>query len=186
VPELLTGDATLAADLFNCQQRHRSVVAAVSRRPPRTQKLRITVADQGIGIRPEQLDQLFQPFTQADGSPTRQYGGSGLGLAIARGIARLMGGDAGVESEYGAGSSFWATVRLQRTTAAGAAPDRPSTNSWNVRLPAPLHGTRCWSTTSLSASRQVDAQPWGCRSTRRSTDQAVERVRPAMDMQMPC
>ena len=75
--------------------------------------LRIEVADEGIGIRPDQQAGLFQAFTQVDGSSTRKYGGSGLGLVISRRIARLMGGDTGVVSELGQGSRFWVTVRLR-------------------------------------------------------------------------
>jgi PAS domain S-box-containing protein len=76
--------------------------------------LRIEVTDQGIGLSPEQHAWLFQPFTQADGSSTRQYGGSGLGLFITRRIARLMGGDADVVSQEGLGSTFWISARLKR------------------------------------------------------------------------
>jgi PAS domain S-box-containing protein len=74
---------------------------------------RIDVEDQGIGISPEQQAMLFQAFTQADGSMTRKYGGSGLGLIISKRLANLMGGDAGVVSQEGHGSTFWATVRLK-------------------------------------------------------------------------
>jgi hypothetical protein len=74
--------------------------------------LRIEVSDQGIGISQEQQARLFQAFSQVDESSTRRYGGTGLGLVISRRIAQLMGGDAGVSSELGAGSRFWATVRL--------------------------------------------------------------------------
>ena len=74
---------------------------------------RIEVEDQGIGISPEQQAVLFQAFTQADGSMTRKYGGSGLGLVISKRLANLMGGDVGMESQEGHGSTFWATVRLK-------------------------------------------------------------------------
>jgi CheY-like chemotaxis protein len=84
--------------------------------------LRLDVCDQGIGLSPEQMTRLFTPFTQIDGSLTRKYGGSGLGLVISRRIARLMGGEVGVESEQGKGSCFWTTVRLKRgTVSKGAA-----------------------------------------------------------------
>jgi len=79
--------------------------------------VRIEVEDQGIGISPEQQAVLFQAFTQADGSMTRKYGGSGLGLIISKRLANLMGGDVGVVSHEGRGSTFWATVRLKQAKA---------------------------------------------------------------------
>ena len=78
--------------------------------------LRIEVTDQGIGISPEQQARLFRAFAQADGSMTRKYGGTGLGLIICKRIAQLMGGDAGVISAEGQGSTFWATVKLRKGT----------------------------------------------------------------------
>ncbi|MDD4882814.1 MAG: ATP-binding protein, partial [Gallionellaceae bacterium] len=65
---------------------------------------------------------LFQSFEQADSSRTRSYGGSGLGLALTRHLARLMGGEAGVESIPGQGRTFWLSVRLGRGSPAADAP----------------------------------------------------------------
>jgi two-component system sensor histidine kinase/response regulator len=73
--------------------------------------LRIEVADTGIGIPPDRLDRLFKTFSQIDASTTRHYGGTGLGLSIVKRLTELMGGQVGVRSEPGHGSTFWVTIK---------------------------------------------------------------------------
>ncbi|HEV6965697.1 ATP-binding protein, partial [Roseateles sp.] len=89
----------------------------------------IAVQDTGIGIAPERLERIFQPFAQADAAISREFGGTGLGLAITRSLARLMGGDVTVSSRPGEGSRFEACLDLPatpavRVDAAGARPER--------------------------------------------------------------
>ena len=89
-------------------------------------RLRFRVSDSGIGMTPEQLARLFQPFSQADASTTRHYGGTGLGLSITRHFCRMLGGDVEVESEPGRGSSFVICLPAEASLVATAMARQPA------------------------------------------------------------
>jgi len=96
-------------------------VSVVSRTAEHT-LTRFEVRDTGIGIAPEKIGSLFEPFVQADSSTTRHFGGTGLGLSIVRRLVEMMGGEVGAESVLGKGSSFWFTLPMKEVVTGAAAP----------------------------------------------------------------
>jgi signal transduction histidine kinase/predicted negative regulator of RcsB-dependent stress response/CheY-like chemotaxis protein len=106
-------------------------LAALSEEDEETgkEKLVIRVADSGIGIPPDRIEDIFESFRQVDGGVTRRHGGTGLGLAICRSLARAMGGDVEVASVLGTGSTFTLTLPLERCAAEIARADRAAATS---------------------------------------------------------
>jgi signal transduction histidine kinase/DNA-binding response OmpR family regulator/HPt (histidine-containing phosphotransfer) domain-containing protein len=121
VPPRLVGDSLrLGQVLVNyannavkfTSQGEITIAVRVKERSEHDVQLHFAVSDTGIGLAPEQISRLFQSFRQADNSTTRRYGGTGLGLSISKGLAELMGGQVGVVSQLGKGSTFWFSVRM--------------------------------------------------------------------------
>ncbi len=120
-----------------------------------TSTIRFEVRDTGIGIAPDRVGELFTAFTQADVSTTRRFGGSGLGLAICKEMVGLMGGEIGVDSQPGSGSSFWFTVTLERQSS-----EESDTTG------AALHNLRVLVVDDHVSNRrllEVLLRRWGCR-----------------------
>lgn len=118
--------------------------------------LRFAVTDSGIGVSEEEMSHLFVAFEQADASTTRNFGGTGLGLAITRRLVSLMGGEVGVDSAPGAGSTFWFTARLQRGRGQASDTKRPVVyDEAESRLRQQFSGTRLLLVEDNEINREV-------------------------------
>jgi PAS domain S-box-containing protein len=132
-----------------------------------TSTLKFSIVDTGIGIPAEKQEILFNPFTQADGSTTRQFGGTGLGLAISKQLAELMGGRIGVESTPGAGSTFWFTADFVRQD---GVPARQADTG------ADLSGVKVLSVDDNATNRLLIStllKGWGCHHAEASNGEAA-------------
>ena len=118
-------------------------------------RLRCEVTDTGIGIQEQDLPNLFQAFAQVDDSMTRAYGGTGLGLAISRSLVHLMGGEIGVDSRPGAGSTFWFTCRLGEAGAQESLPRHDPQADLVEQLREDLAGTRILLAEDDALNREV-------------------------------
>ncbi|HEY5387386.1 MAG TPA: response regulator, partial [Thermoleophilia bacterium] len=157
--------------------------------------LRFSVRDTGIGILPGKVEGLFEAFTQADASTTRRFGGTGLGLTISKRLVELMGGDMGVETEVGSGSTFWFTAAFAKQT------PRPDGEADDLeRELVEIAGVKVLTVDDNATNRKVLAgmlEAWHCRHDEvDGAAEAVEALRAAqaagdpyrvviLDMMMP-
>jgi CheY-like chemotaxis protein len=132
--------------------------AELAEEDPERATVRISVNDTGIGMTEEQQARVFESFSQADASTTRRFGGTGLGLAISRQIVGLMGGEIGVESEPGVGSSFFFTLPLKK---------QPDAARRTLESPADLEDLRVLIVDDNATNRTLlcrQTAPWGVRA----------------------
>jgi len=177
IPSLLLGDPLRISQIINnllgnavkfTDQGHILLSIKIMERGKSSISLEVAVTDTGIGISPEQLQQLFQAFGQADDSTTRQYGGTGLGLVLVKHLAEMMGGRVTVESEPGTGSCFSVLLDL-------AIPPSPQGNAPAREQTSPAGGLR----TLIIYGHELFCQVTG--KLLRSNDFAVELAHSSAD-----
>jgi signal transduction histidine kinase/CheY-like chemotaxis protein len=154
------------------------------------ERLKISIADTGIGIPKEKQSKLFQRFSQVDGSVSREYGGTGLGLAISKRLIDLMGGEVGVSSEQGKGSTFWFAVPLAKVDlwTGDAETMRASLGNGQVRARILLAedleiNQEIASSVLRAAGHEVDIVPDGAAAVWAVQNKTYDLV--LMDVQMP-
>jgi CheY-like chemotaxis protein len=159
--------------------------------------LRFEVRDTGIGIGPQTLDELFQPFMQADTGALRRYGGTGLGLSICKRLVELMGGRIGAHSTLGVGSNFWFELPFGRSTGAESQPTVYSQQPVMAPAQPRLEGLHVLTVDDNDTNLDITERALrleGARATlARDGQQAIQALRAPdvafdavlMDMQMP-
>jgi len=171
VPSLLIGDPgrlrqillNLAGNAAKFTSRGKVTIrASLEKEDDKRAVVRFAVTDTGEGIPHHQMNLLFKPFSQVDSSITRQYGGTGLGLAISKRLAEMMGGEIGVESEVGQGSTFWFTADFAKQSQSNEQPGAP---------PVDLFGRRILVVDGNEMRRHILGElltSWGCSSQEES------------------
>lgn len=143
--------------------------------------IKLAVTDSGIGIPPERIGRLFQPFTQVDASTTRKFGGTGLGLAICKQLCELMGGKIGVDSQEGHGSTFWCKIRFPKQKEPACLRPKP---------PEQLRGMHVLVVTdnpSIARVLQRHLEAWGaCVAMAGTSMEALDRLQNETGHRPPC
>ncbi len=190
LPEIIVGDpgrlrqviTNLAGNAVKFTSKGEvNIEAKLIERDDAVVRVRFDVRDSGIGIPPDRINSLFQPFVQVDSSTTRRFGGTGLGLSIVRQLVQLMGGRTGVESTLGVGSTFWFTTQFKAAKANALATERLT--------PAQLRGRRILAVDDNSTNLKIlmgqlrycgmDAQ------FARSADEAMQKLKLGRDSGRP-
>ena len=185
VPECVQGDAgRLRQVLVNLcgnavkftEQGEVALIVGVVAQDAESTTLRFDVRDTGIGIPADRLHTLFKPFSQVDASTTRRFGGTGLGLSIVKRLAEIMGGEAGVQSREGGGSTFWFTARFAISAAEPATPQ--------LRSHGVLRGQRALVVDDNATNRKVlESQLQRCAMQSLCVSSAADALRTMSDAQ---
>jgi len=200
VPSLVRGDpgrlrqilTNLAGNAIKFTEKGEVVIRATLEKEDDTHAtVRFSVIDTGIGVPAEGADRLFHSFSQVDSSHTRKYGGTGLGLSISKQLSEMMGGQVGVESEDGKGSTFWFTAVLEK---------QPEGREVEVVIPGDIREKQILVVDDNAANRLVlreQLKLWHCRFDEASRGaEALDKLRQGVaegkpfdiaivDMQMP-
>jgi len=204
IPDRLRGDRTrLLQALLNyannavkfTERGSITIGVRVLEEAPERVLLRFEVQDTGKGLAPEAHERIFGAFEQADSSTTREHGGTGLGLAITSHLAQLMGGETGVSSEIGQGSTFWFTCWLARGSGGGCTTVPDQAGSSEHEIARRHEGRRVLLVEDdpinqevalelLSGTRlEIDVAGDGVEAVRRAREERYDVI--LMDMQMP-
>lgn len=189
VPCLLKGDpARLRQILTNLtgnaikfvEKGEVSIIVELEEETNTTITLLFKINDTGIGIPPNKLNLLFESFTQADASTTRKHGGTGLGLTISKQLSELMGGQIGVESKEGHGSTFWFTAVFKK---------QPESGKKEIVIPEDIKGKNILIVDDHAINRTVFReylQSWSCRfNEAENGEQALYKLKHAIDQKDP-